>query len=282
MIIEAMPLRTERKECPTCKRMGLVEPVELVPGSGVLYRCTHDDGTPQCQWSKFHDLDAVRSAKTDHPRIELKCPECNEWGVIVAEQDESDRMKPDSWNYYLSHPTGKRRCLVKPEHRDLVLKSLGRYIQKPEVSRGRKRKSQKHQQIDCPRCNQIGRTRIRGNNLVVIHRNLGESGKEKWHSMRTLEQKEKFLGVVHSSAADTATVSSADAILASAMPESRNHGRGRPKKKLTSYNKIKAENKKLSIENHKLEKSNTEKMEYIQSLEENMSAFLRKHRENGH
>ena len=106
MIIEAMSLRTERKECPTCKRMGLVEPVELVPGSGVLYRCTHDDGTPQCQWSKFHDLDAVRSAKTDHPRIELKCPECNEWGVIVAEQDENDRMKPDSWNYYLSHPTG--------------------------------------------------------------------------------------------------------------------------------------------------------------------------------
>lgn len=282
MIIEAMSLRTERKECPTCKRMGLVEPVELVPGSGVLYRCTHDDGTPQCQWSKFHDLDAVRSAKTDHPRIELKCPECNEWGVIVAEQDENDRMKPDSWNYYLSHPTGKRRCLVKPEHRDLVLKSLGRYIQKLEVSRGRKRKSQKHQQIDCPRCNQTGRTRIRGNNLVVIHRNLGRSGKEKWHSMRTLEQKEKFLSIVHSSAADTATVSSADAILASAMPERRNQGRGRPKKKLTSYNKIKAENKKLSIENHKLEKSNTEKMEYIQSLEENMSAFLRKHRVNGH
>ena len=282
MIIEAMSLRTERKECPTCKRMGLVEPVELVPGSGVLYRCTHDDGTPQCQWSKFHDLDAVRSAKTDHPRIELKCPECNEWGVIVAEQDENDRMKPDSWTYYLSHPTGKRRCLVKPEHRDLVLKSLGRYIQKLEVSRGRKRKSQKHQQIDCPRCNQTGRTRIRGNNLVVIHRNLGRSGKEKWHSMRTLEQKEKFLSIVHSSAADTATVSSADAILASAMPERRNQGRGRPKKKLTSYNKIKAENKKLSIENHKLEKSNTEKMEYIQSLEENMSAFLRKHRVNGH
>lgn len=282
MIIEAMSLRTERKECPTCKRMGLVEPVELVPGSGVLYRCTHDDGTPQCQWSKFHDLDAVRSAKTDHPRIELKCPECNEWGVIVAEQDENDRMKPDSWNYYLSHPTGKRRCLVKPEHRDLVLKSLGRYIQKLEVSRGRKRKSQKHQQIDCPRCNQTARTRIRGNNLVVIHRNLGRSGKEKWHSMRTLEQKEKFLSIVHSSAADTATVSSADTILASAMPERRNQGRGRPKKKLTSYNKIKAENKKLSIENHKLEKSNTEKMEYIQSLEENMSAFLRKHRVNGH
>ena len=281
MIIEAMSLRTERKECPTCKRMGLVEPVELVPGSGVSYRCTHDDGTPQCQWSKFHDLDAVRSAKTDHPRIELKCPECNEWGVIVAEQDENDRMKPDSWNYYLSHPTG-RRCLVKPEHRDLVLKSLGRYIQKLEVSRGRKRKSQKHQQIDCPRCNQTGRTRIRGNNLVVIHRNLGRSGKEKWHSMRTLEQKEKFLSIVHSSAADTATVSSADTILASAMPERRNQGRGRPKKKLTSYNKIKAENKKLSIKNHKLEKSNTEKMEYIQSLEENMSAFLRKHRVNGH
>lgn len=229
MIIEAMSLRTERKECPTCKRMGLVEPVELVPGSGVLYRCTHDDGTPQCQWSKFHDLDAVRSAKTDHPRIELKCPECNEWGVIVAEQDESDRMKPDSWNYYLSHPTGKRRCLVKPDNRDLVLKSLGRYIQKLEVSRGRKRKSQKHQQIDCPRCNQTGRTRIRGNNLVVIHRNLGESGKEKWHSMRTLEQKEKFLSVVHSSAADTATVSSADAILVSAMPEKKT-GSGKTKK----------------------------------------------------
>jgi hypothetical protein len=59
-------------------------------------------------------------------------------------------------------------------------------------------------------------------------------------------------------------------------------GRGRPKKKVTSYNKIKAENKKLRIENHRLEKSNTEKMEYIQSLEESMSAFLKRNRENGH
>lgn len=275
MIVEAMSPSTERRACPTCKRMGLVEPIEMVPGSGVLYRCTHDDGTPQCQWSKFDDLDAVRSAKTDHPRRELKCPECKEWGVIVAEQDESDRMKPDNWNYYLSHPTGKRRCLVRPEHRELVLKALGRYIQKLEVS-GRSRKRQKYPQIVCPRCNLIGSTRIRGNNLVVIHRNLGGSGKEKWHSMQTHEQKEKFLSVVHVSATAVAA-SPADAMIAS-MPKRKKRGRG----KVTSYNRIKAENKKLRIDNHRLEKSNTEKMEYIQSLEENMSTFLRKNREIGY
>ena len=91
----AIPAQT--KQCPICDKVGSVDALEMLPGGGTLYLSSHEDGT-QCQWSKYPDMEAARSAKTDQPSPEIKCPECHELGVIVAERDESDRMEPDSWN----------------------------------------------------------------------------------------------------------------------------------------------------------------------------------------
>ena len=119
-----------RKQCPICDEIGVVEAVEIVPGGGILYRSTHENGK-QCQWSKFPDMDAAQSAKWDQPQQEIRCPECNEWGIIVAEIDESDIMKQDNWKYSVSHPTTK--CLITPENRNTILKALDRYIDKNEI-----------------------------------------------------------------------------------------------------------------------------------------------------
>ena len=72
----------------------------------------------------------MRTAKADQPPVQIDCPECHKPGIIRSERDDTDRTKPDSWNYYVSHPQGLRRCLVKPEHRDVALKAIGRYIAK--------------------------------------------------------------------------------------------------------------------------------------------------------
>ena len=70
--------------------------------------------------------------QTDQPSPEIKCPECHELGVIVAERDESHRTEPDNWNYFVSHPTAQR-CLIRAENRDVGRKAVDRYIDKSQI-----------------------------------------------------------------------------------------------------------------------------------------------------
>ena len=125
-----IPIHSRRKNCPTCDRECIIEAVEWVPGGGILYQCRHEDGSQPHEYSEYENIDAMRTAKTDQPPVVIDCPECHNSGVIRSERDDTDRERPDNWKYYIWHPQGLRRCLVASEHRDLVLKALGRYIEK--------------------------------------------------------------------------------------------------------------------------------------------------------
>lgn len=196
-------------ECQVCKKkVGEIIPVEKLPGGGILFRVVHRDGSKPCEWSSYGSIDAIRGSKDDHPSLELRCPECNEFGVVKAEQDYTDTTKPDTWRYYISHPKGGLH-LILPEHRDIVLKALGRYIEKPTAVAAAteirtKRKYSKDKQIICPICGKLGtasnwidKRRSREGSksrerFSVIH--TGE--KRVAHYMNTLEQKEIVLKVL--------------------------------------------------------------------------------------
>ena len=203
-----LPPATGRKECPMCNKIGLVEEVEKLPGDGVLYKCAHDDGR-ECEWGFRDNIEAMRTAKTDHLRQEIECPECNEIGLITAERDESDITKPDNWKYFLSHPNGSR-CLVMPQNRHVVLKATGRYITKEErhsdktisdnagTAKGKRERRQRSHRalIECPKpgCHKMGKAQFRiDKNPAVIHSNVDGFGHDTWHYMDTKELKDLFV-----------------------------------------------------------------------------------------
>jgi hypothetical protein len=282
--------RTEIKQCPICDKIGSVETIEMLPGGGTLYLSTHEDGT-KCQWSKYPDMEAARSAKTDQPSPEIKCPECNEFGVIVAERDESDRMKPDNWNYFVSHPAGQR-CLVLPENRHVILKALGRYIDKNQTIEPTQIKHRRKQHIRCPRCPEIidrdpdipeiGNVTIRGSQLIVDHY-FKKNGKEIHisHSMKTPEQKQKFRSLLGLKPEQTQLVETQSSKESVASTSKR--GRGRPRKKLSSYDKLRQDLKDQRRANKDLYKqlfeTNRKKMElakHMQSMEKDIESLRRK------
>ena len=203
--------------------MGFVQAIEIIPGGGILYRTTHDEDNTQCQYSDYPNVDAMRNAKTDQPQQEIRCPECNELGIVIAEKDESDRAKPGTWKYLVSHPTGSQRCVIRPENRDTILKALDRYIQtETATSIGRPiggtivapiekdtkrpnrikkikigiRKRKRLSIIICPRCNKLGAAFVRhtkGGALVVLHQTRHGFEKVQTHTMRTDKEKAQFI-----------------------------------------------------------------------------------------
>ena len=190
-----MSISPKRRLCPICDKPALVEAIEGIPG-GILFRSVHDEGK-DCIFSKYTDLDALYNAKNDNPSPELKCPECNDFGLVKAERDDSDRTKPDNWKYYISHPNGGS-CLVTNEHRNVILKALGRYIEKEgETSTKVKRKKYEHHKpILCPKCNQTGKPGMYNDRVVVLHK---VNNKTVWHSMTTEKERETFLSLFHPS-----------------------------------------------------------------------------------
>lgn len=181
-----------------CNKEAIVEAVEMLPGKGVLYRCVHSDGSIPCEYSEYENISSIYDAVKDNPSPEINCPECNKLGIVKAERDDSDKTKPDNWNYYISHPNGE--CLVtKKEHRDIILKALGRYIEKEGEDRTKvkRKKYEHHDSILCPKCNQSGKPGMyKKNRLVVLHQT---NNKTVWHSMTTEKERETFLSLVHSS-----------------------------------------------------------------------------------
>jgi ribosomal protein L34E len=176
-----------------CSKEAVVEAVEMVPGHGILYRCIHSDGSKECQYSEYENLAAVRSVKADNPKPEIRCPECKELGIVKGERDDSDRTKPDNWKYYISHPKNGL-CLVTEQHRDTVLKALGRYI--PKVVNQKSIQKYTHPVI-CPRCSKEGGANALHNNktkkvqLLVRH-----SPPERVCYMVTKEHKELIANIL--------------------------------------------------------------------------------------
>jgi hypothetical protein len=118
-------------------------------------------------------------------------------GIVKAKRDDSDKRKPDNWMYSVSHPDGE--CLVtKTVHRDIILKALGRYIEKEgeDSTEVKRKKYEHHHPILCPKCNQIGKPGMyKKNRLVVLHQ---VNNKTVWHSMTTEKERKSFMSLIHS------------------------------------------------------------------------------------
>jgi endogenous inhibitor of DNA gyrase (YacG/DUF329 family) len=155
-----MPISTERKPCAICGKTGQRVPVEKLPGKGILWRVSHDDGT-NCEWGDYDSIENLRSAKNDNPLTHIECPKCGKVGMIVAERDDPVH-RPDIYRYRIRHSDGKKHY-VKSEHRDTVLKALGRYIENPDVVTASQDIPllpsilKKPAEINCPRCKEDGR-----------------------------------------------------------------------------------------------------------------------------
>ena len=106
-------VKVEIRVCDLCKEVGRVEAVEMLPGGGILFECNHDSGK-HCEWAVYEGFENLRNAKTERMLTpEIKCPKCNEMGVVKTERDDSRR--PDRYSYRISHPAGRdcRLELVK-------------------------------------------------------------------------------------------------------------------------------------------------------------------------
>ena len=193
-----MSIPSKKRDCPICEKECKVEAVELLPGKGVLYRCLHSDGTTPCEYSEYDNIGSIFEAARDNPSPEIKCPECDTLGIVKAKRDDRDKHKPDNWMYSVSHPNGE--CLVtKTVHRDIILKALGRYIEKEgeDSTEVKRKKYEHHHPIVCPKCNHTGKPGMyKKNRLVVLHQ---ADNKTVWHSMTTEKERKIFLSLVNSS-----------------------------------------------------------------------------------
>lgn len=120
------------KPCPVCERPGQRRVVELQPNYGELWRVVHDDGT-------VHEGDeyaSVGSLYKSRGQIEedVICPVCQELGQIITYRKDKIH-KPFKYDYKISHGNKKQCMMVEEEHRNIILKYLGRYVeQEPETT----------------------------------------------------------------------------------------------------------------------------------------------------
>ena len=200
MIQETQEKKMEAVPCRLCSEMGIVRPVEVLPGGGVLFECAHDSGK-LCEWAAYEGWGQLRNAKNDRmasPEIQ-ECPKCHEPGVIKTERDDSTR--PDRYSYRISHPDG-RRCRLSGKDRDVILKLLGRYIPNKEgatttvvQTTGNRKKKRKYTKdlpkITCPRCNDQASAAVYNGAMTCIHY-VKNSGPIQ-HRMITPDEKRKFV-----------------------------------------------------------------------------------------
>jgi hypothetical protein len=127
------------EKCPICDMEGTKQIVERLPKTGVFARFIHNDKSIH-EWAEYNDVgDANTYKKTQNP-TRMRCPICGKMGRINSWNPYQDR--PWIVGYQLVHEVIKggtwgkqkaakrRTChIALPEHRDKVLKRVGRYIQ---------------------------------------------------------------------------------------------------------------------------------------------------------
>ena len=122
----------EDKPCPVCKKPGQRRVVELQPNYGELWRVVHEDGTVH-EWDHY---DSVGSLYKSRGQVEedVICPDCQELGQIVTYRKDKIH-KPFKYDYKISHGNKKQCMMIQEDHRNIILKYLGRYVeQKPETT----------------------------------------------------------------------------------------------------------------------------------------------------
>ena len=194
-------IKTETRACDLCGELGRIEAVELLPGGGTLFECHHADGKMH-EWATYDGFQDLRNIKTDRENTpEIECPVCHRQGVVKTERDDAKR--PDRYSYRISHPDASR-CWIKKEHRDAVLKALGRYIPKIENSttvvqiidkKKKKREYHERSKLPCPKCTEIGSFHPEMNPPEVIH-HYGNSKRPVWHHMSTSKLQKLFWALI--------------------------------------------------------------------------------------
>jgi predicted RNA-binding Zn-ribbon protein involved in translation (DUF1610 family) len=121
--------------CPVCGQQGIQRAVELLPKTGTLMKIRHPDGKEH-RWAEYDSIYDVAHQPKGNKTI-IRCPKCNKKGrinhyhpkkrhteivlfLVVHEQIEGKWCKQQM--------SKRRRCYLHKEHRDDILKKLGRYI----------------------------------------------------------------------------------------------------------------------------------------------------------
>jgi predicted RNA-binding Zn-ribbon protein involved in translation (DUF1610 family) len=147
-----------------CQKKGERTQVEGLPRNGTLWRVKHDDGAIH-EWARFKSFDDLRDRDEDLVEMEY-CPKCNEIGRIGSSRKDP-KNKPYQYDYLVFYGEDRTCSMLIQEHRDKVLKKLGRYIGTPEI---------------CPKCGIVGRlSRYRQNKIkapdvystVFVHEAIG-------------------------------------------------------------------------------------------------------------
>lgn len=127
--------------CVKCRKPALGEkPVELLPDGGTLIKAIHPDSS-ECTWAEYDTIEGVMKRKKEmNPKI-IVCPSCSTKGRI--NYYSPNKNKKENVVYFMVHePIGGewgkkgkvkrvRRCYISdPKQRDIILKKLGRYIEK--------------------------------------------------------------------------------------------------------------------------------------------------------
>jgi len=128
--------------CHVCNESAIVFPVERLSNNGIVMKAVHSDAKKTIhKWAEYKSIFDIGRGKGRNP-IKIKCPSCGKIGRI-NEYKPDLKKKPEVVAYYVAHEKLKgtwgknktvsklRRCYIKdPKQRDIILKKLGRYIER--------------------------------------------------------------------------------------------------------------------------------------------------------
>jgi len=127
--------------CIKCHKQALAEKqIERLPDGGTLIKTFHPDGK-ECSWAEYDNIDdMMERVRIKNPKI-IICPSCLKKGRI--NHYYINKRKKENVSYLVVHePIGGewgrkskvkrvRRCYInEPVQRDIILKKLGRYIER--------------------------------------------------------------------------------------------------------------------------------------------------------
>jgi hypothetical protein len=98
----------------------------------VLWRVVDEDGTVH-EWDQYGSVESLYKSRGQADE-DVICPVCQELGQIVTYRKDKIH-KPYKYDYTISHGNKKQCMMVEEEHRNIILKYLGRYVeQEPETT----------------------------------------------------------------------------------------------------------------------------------------------------
>lgn len=125
-----------KDKCSLCNIESIIEPVQKLPNNAVEIIAIHPDKTIH-KWVEYPSIESVgRQPKKIDPRI-INCPKCHKRGRING----FNNYQKGYYKYVVVHEkldgtwgkdktARRRRCYIGEKETDLILKRLGRYIER--------------------------------------------------------------------------------------------------------------------------------------------------------